>query len=516
MTAALPAGARAAITQVTAGWTPERKKQLLDRLAAEAAKRGAMLHREEWLANPVKWATDRADVFLWSKQREIIEAVRDHPKVAVMACHSAGKSAGAATTVAWWLDVHGREAVVLTTAPTFPQVRAILWKEIRRLHQRGDLFGRVNQTEWMDDQDNIIGLGRKPADYDESAFQGIHARYPLVVIDESGGVPRQLFTAAETIASNENARILAIGNPDDASSHFAVICSDPTWHVIHIPAAATPNFTGEDVPPELKPMLLSRAWVEDKARAWGVDNPLYISKVLAEFPTDSTDGIIPGKHVAAARSRALTLRGMPGTTPTVLGMDVGAGGDKTIVYRRDGVTSSMRLTQAWVAQTHEPDQAAELAVRACVEANADRINIDATAIGWGIAGMVKDRLKLAGSRCLVVPVVFGARANEPEKYANMRAELWWGVGRTVFQAGDVDLTRVDHADDLHAELVMPKWHTNSRGQIVVESKDTVRSRLGASPDHADAALLAMYDGLIRPARAGVPSGQIPTRSGQRH
>jgi hypothetical protein len=34
----------------------------------------------------------------------------------------------------------------------------------------------------------LVAFGRKPADHDQAAFQGIHALNPLIVIDEACGV----------------------------------------------------------------------------------------------------------------------------------------------------------------------------------------------------------------------------------------------------------------------------------------------------------------------------------------
>ena len=163
---------------------------------------------------------------LWSKQREIAEAVREHRHVAVRSAHDTGKSFIASRLAAWWLSVHAPgEAFVVTTAPTFAQVRAILWREIHRAHQRGKLPGRVNQTEWWIDGE-IVAYGRKPADYDDHAFQGIHARYVLVILDEACGIPSSLWTAVETLATNEHSRVLAIGNPDSPLSQFKRVCEE--------------------------------------------------------------------------------------------------------------------------------------------------------------------------------------------------------------------------------------------------------------------------------------------------
>jgi hypothetical protein len=50
--------------------------------------------------------------------------------------------------------------------------------------------------------------------------------------------------------------VLAIGNPDDPSSHFAQICKPGSgWHVITVSAFDTPAYNGEKVPEELLPLL---------------------------------------------------------------------------------------------------------------------------------------------------------------------------------------------------------------------------------------------------------------------
>src|SRR4029453_13809177 len=116
---------------------------------------------------------------------------------------------------------------VVSTAPTFSQVRAILWRELDQAHRKGGLPGQIHTTEWKVDR-RLIGFGRKPADVardsnitPSTAFQGIHARYVLVVLDEADGVPEELWTAADALITNEDSRIPAIGNPDPPTTTFA-------------------------------------------------------------------------------------------------------------------------------------------------------------------------------------------------------------------------------------------------------------------------------------------------------
>src|SRR5262249_55451908 len=158
--------------------------------------------------DPVLWCQQRLGETLWSKQKDILYSVRDYRKTAVMSCHEIGKSFLAGRIVAWWLDVWPPgEAFVVTSAPTGAQVQAILWKEIGRAHAKGNLRGRVTQTEWHlrmpAGNEELIAFGRKPSDYSPTSFQGIHARRVLYVFDEACGMPGSLWEAADSLIAND-------------------------------------------------------------------------------------------------------------------------------------------------------------------------------------------------------------------------------------------------------------------------------------------------------------------------
>ena len=238
-----------------------------------------------YVDDPVGFVRDVLHEHLWSKQREIAESVRDNRHTAVRSAHDTGKSFVASRLAAWWLSVHAPgDAFVVTTAPTFAQVRVILWREIIKAHKKGNLPGRTNQTEWHIN-DEIVAYGRKPADYDEDAFQGIHARFVLVILDEANGIPKSLWDAVETITTNEACRVLAIGNPDSPLSQFKKVCEPGSnWNVIHVDGLESPNFTDEEVPDTLRELLLSPTWVEERRDDWGEGSPLFESKVRGNFP----------------------------------------------------------------------------------------------------------------------------------------------------------------------------------------------------------------------------------------
>lgn len=461
--------------------TPLEELELRVRLKARQAVKKATT--PDYSTNPVAFIRERLGGFPWSKQREIAEAVRDHRRVAVHSAHSVGKSQVASWLVAWWLDSHPPgEAFVVTSAPTASQVRAVLWRYIRRAHQAGNLQGHTNQTEWFIG-DELVAFGRKPADYDPSAFQGIHARYILVILDEAGGIPIEIYQAASSLAANEHGRILAIGNPDDPQCHFATICKPGSgWHTIRVNGLESPNFTGEDVPDSLKELLIGPTYVaETLADGGGEDSPLYVSKVLGLFPENASDGVVLLSWVRACQR----LEAEPGL-PVELGMDVGAGGDETNLRERRG----MKAGRKWNKRTPDFGDAVALALDAIRETGATRIKVDAIGIGWGVVGRLKE-LKAEGKHSAeVVAVNVGAASATPDKFPKLRDQLWWEVGRELSRDRGWDLTDVD--ETTIAQLIAPKYSRDSSNRIKIELKDDTRKTLGRSPDDGDALLLAYY------------------------
>lgn len=455
-----------------------------------------------YLADPVGWCQDRLGEFLWSKQREIAESVRDNRRTAVKSCHNAGKSWIASRIASWWLDVHPPgEAFVVSTAPTYKQVHAILWEEIRaaakKAASRGNpLPGRVLQSdEWKLDDGTLIGFGRKPADTDEHGFQGIHRRYVLVILDEACGVPTQLWTAVEAITTNRDCRILAIGNPDDPATEFNQVCKPGSgWHVIRISGLETPNMTAERIaelpglanlfdklglspseefiPDGLRPLMLDPEWVADKIRRWGVESPRFTSKVLGEFPDIAEDVLIPPALIRAAQERSCE----PGPW-SVLGVDVARfGSDRTILCLRRGPVARIIGDYAKQATTETTGRV----VQAVHEHGVNEVRVD----GVGVGGGVVDQLVELGYD--VMDMQAGAAASDPEHYANARAEWYWAL-RERFETGDIDIDPED--DDLAAQLGALKYKYTARGQVQIESKDDMRKRGLPSPDRADALML---------------------------
>lgn len=478
-------------------------------LAADFERRVTPEPERELPTDPVKWTRDELDIFLWSVQRTILNSVVANRKTAVQSCHGIGKSFTAADLGAWWIEGHPPgEALVVTSAPSGDQMRLILWGEFGKLHTRGNLRGKITRgttPEWKIG-DLVVAFGRKPKDYVDAnqartMFQGIHARYLLVILDEACGIPEWLWDATLSLVTNEGSRILAIGNPDDPTSRFAKVCAPGSdYNVIAVSAFDTPNFTDEKVPEQLREMLVGPQYVADAAKDWGEDSPLYISKVLGQFPEVADDVLISPKLVREAWE--LDLSGKALHDPGRFGMDVAdVGEDESCIYlNRAGM---VRLVDSWKgADTFIGLTRARNALDE-VELGRRPMQIDYPGVGTG----VYNPLNHEGYQ--VTAFNGGEPANDPSRFENRNAEAWW-VMRELMAAGMIDLDPEDTV--LAAQLQSRKWRLDdTQRRIRVERKVEMKKRGMKSPDRADAVVLSVFNAVstVEDAEAIVAAGGGP-------
>jgi len=515
---------------------PVDREVILERIAAIRAE----MQRRTYFRDGVAWVQDVLGDTIWTKQREIITALQTHRKVSVTSCHGVGKSFIAAAIVAWWLarDKVG-DAFVVTSAPTGHQVKAILWREIARAHDRGGLKGRLNQDHWLmpvttkdgETREELVAFGKKPDDYKPTNFQGIHAPRVLVVFDEACGIAPPLWEAAESLISNEQSKFLAIGNPDDPTTQFAEISKPNSgWHVIDISAFSSPNFTGEAMPQRALDQLIGYTYVEERRAKWAPrwtwtadrtavipppdskpedTHPFWQSKVLGKFPVQS----ITGSLISLSWIRAAQVRELAPVGENELGLDVGASkdGDPSCLGHRRGPVFRV------IWEQREPDTMATTGrlIQSLRDRTlgAVRAKVDYIGVGRGVVDRAREQdlpvhpiqvgeasTVLSCVRCKTEWDAFGVDDPRCPKcsadgakpiFANLLAQLWWDV-RTMFEQGTIDIDPND--EDLAAELLTLTWRPNSKGQTVVEYGN------GPSPNRADALMLTFAPVRERPVQ----------------
>jgi hypothetical protein len=113
-------------------------------------------------------------------------------------------------------------------------------------------------------------------------------------------------------------------------------------------------------------------------------------------------------------------------------------------------------------------------------------NVELEAIDTvGVGGGVYDRLAEEGEP--VFAMIASSRPRDYVTFANSRAEWYWNLRETL-ERGELDID--DNDEDLVSELASLQFKIDSRGRIIIESKEDMRKRGMTSPDLADAVVLS--------------------------
>ena len=434
---------------------------------------------------PLEFATDILGVELWAKQREVLGSLVEHRRVAVKSGNGLGKGFCAAVALLWFLYAHHDAAIVLSTAPTFRQVRHVLWRQVHRLYRPKAqiLGGKMLDTRWeISDERYAMGLSAESADQ----FQGFHSPNMLIVVDEAEGVSDDIYEAIEAVMTAADPLLLLIGNPTTVTGAFrrAFYEERHLYHNITISALDSPNVqAGKTVVPG----LTSARWVEERLETWGEDNPIYRARVLGEFPDQAEDTLIGLSDVEAAAQRWATDQeggpeGAPEDIPgeVVLGVDVARfGSDRSVILRRQG----SRVMDVRTFRNMDTMQLAGWVAAAIRETSPERVCVDEIGVGAGVV----DRLKEQGHPIKGINVA--RRASQEKIFANVRAEGYWRL-KELFASGDISIPD-DH--QLMGELAALRYSYDSQGRVQMESKDAMRQRGLPSPDKADALMLAFLE-----------------------
>ena len=245
----------------------------------------------------MRFASDTLGVRLWSKQEEVLRAVERERRVAVKSGNGLGKDFTAAVAVLWYVHAHD-PAVVLSTAPTFRQVRHVLWRQIHRLYRSASetLGGTMLDTRWEVAEDRYA-MGLSASDADQ--FQGFHCENMFVVVDEAEGVAEPIYEAVEAVMTSARPTLLLIGNPTTTSGgfHRAFHRERGIYETITMSALESPNVAEGRI---VVPGLTTAQWVEERRQMWGEGSEMFRARVMGEFPDRGEDNLIAISDIEAA------------------------------------------------------------------------------------------------------------------------------------------------------------------------------------------------------------------------
>lgn len=443
-----------------------------------------------WIDDPVRFVlenfdtdpTDPLEVDDW--QDEFLCAVRDHDRVAAAACKGPGKTTGQAWGGLWFAGTRPHPKIAATSI-TGDNLSDGLWAEYAKWMKRSKwlsaafqwtatrIYLRQHPETWF------ISKRTWPQGGDQltlaSTLAGLHADHVMFQVDEAGRVPDAVIGAAEgALTSGKETKLVLSGNCEQTEGTLWRAAEGPErrlWKVIRI--------TGDPENPK-RSKRINREEAQTQIDKYGRDSYIVKVNILGEFPARQADKLLDMRDIEAAMVRSLPPRAIEGQ-PRIVGGDVARyGDDKSIFAPRQG-------RMLYGLKEFDGLNTVELGdeLIASIERwGAHAAAVDETGVGAGTVDHCRNR----GYGYKVRGIQFGMRAQEPERFENRRAEMWWRGAEWVKGGGCLP-----HDPMLASELAAPIYWYDKRGRLCVESTDDIKKKIGRSPDRASAFVLTFAD-----------------------
>lgn len=443
-----------------------------------------------WRQEPWTFVSDVWPAFKPRKwQAEFLYALPDNLKISIRSGHSSGKSTIVSMVIIWYLVCH-YPCKIPVTAPSSTQLRDVLWAEIKSWKDKmqpkelGAQIDMNSEMVWVDGlRGQATAMARTARKENPEAFQGIHAKFVLFVVDEASGIHEKIFEAGEGALATPGARLILIGNPTRTHGTFydSHHRDRSNFYTMHVDCETVEGVDAK--------------YIAEMKRKYGEFSDIYQYRVKGNFPKGAINQVIPLEYCESAVGREIGKSFE--AEDVVWGVDVARQGkDRSALSKRQG-KMKLGLTKWWhhndimtvtgeVAAEYRSDMKQGLKLPSV-------IYVDCIGFGAGVSDRLREIFKQEKwdkvTKIVDVNVSEVSTTDESKKdYWRLRDQLWF-AGREWFMGEDCC---IEDEPDLIGELTAPEYKAHSSGKIIVASKDEMKEILGMSPDLADSFLLTLY------------------------
>lgn len=464
-----------------------------------------------WRSDPVALVHDTFEsdpygnpVVLDDCQVQILEALRDHDRIAVQSGRGVGKTATAALATHVWLGSR-QPSLVVASAGSWNHLTDKLWPEIgawgrnwllRELfeYQEMGIFSNVSPETWR----AVAASSDKAVN-----VEGFHSPNLLLIIDEAKGMPDEIYAALIASLSGDpklgSQKALVLSTPPPAEAGwFAKACVSDRWHTIQVSG--------------LDSKRVSKAYIDDIIETFGEHSPEYQAYVLGAIPTGGTGQLIRKAWLEAAQARGPNKRDR---RRPVITCDVARFGDDlaTIGVFEHAKFNLVRFEDGkWGWWSTNDLALLKRRVRdAVVMHKAGAVCVDDAGLGGGVTDGLRE-LQVEGAfprDCSIIPINFGSRPRKAHRFDLRKHELWWRAREALrvdeHQAAplialptedEIREWRLPRGSDFRTQLLSPTFETNTAEQIVVydkrvSGKERTKALPIKSPDLAHAVILGL-------------------------
>ena len=411
---------------------------------------------------------------LW---KEVIHPALDQRNRAVLVCHRRfGKTVGAINElIKKAVQNKLRSPQYAYIAPYRNQAKRIAWNYL--LYYTGNVPDRkVNSSDLYIELPSrfrnspgarIYVMG---ADYPD-ALRGMYL--DGVILDEFAQMRPELYGEVLVPAlSDRNGFVYIIGTPKGQNAfyeRYLTALKDESYFVCCYRADETGVISQEKLE-EMK-----REMTDTEIR----------QELLCDFTASASNIVIPIDVVTEAANRQIAEEEVAGAV-SIMGVDVARfGDDDTIITHRKGLACYPQIKLHGLNTMEVASAVASHYWRI----KPDAIIVDAGAMGAGVI----DRLRQMGMPN-VFEVNFGGAAIDSNRYANIRAEMYFKVLQWLKSGASIP-----NDVDLKSELTVTEYKYTQAGKIILQPKEQIKELTGRSPDRADSLALTFAVPVSKPS-----------------
>lgn len=417
------------------------------------------------------------DISLSSGQLDIVNSIyyKKEKRVQVICCTQYGKSFAVAIAVLLCMTVKNEKFLIV--APTEKKASIIMSYIIDLMgkspifylqldYEKGDTYERLKRerskkkiTFSNGGAVEILSLDARNSKRNIEAAMGKGSKN--VILDESSLVPDLVYATVKRMLGGygNEGFLLEIGNPFYRNHFFR------TWHSEQYKKIFI------DYKQALNEGRFTKDFI-DEMRKEALFDVFYECKFPEEDLVDEKGyrQLLTTKELETCFTNEFVFEG-----DLKLGVDVGAGGDKTVFCLRSEKTATILLSHKSADTMTNVQLVLEYQEKYGIKDY--NIFIDDIGVGRGLT----DRLRELGKK--INAVSWGERA-VAKNYSNLKAEAFFNLANWIKNGGKLVENLNWH------ELSLIKYKVTSDKYISIESKEEFKKKWGKSPDFADALALS--------------------------